>query len=111
MHLVDNFRLGATSLTQNLLDEVRSSWDSYVRSKVSKGLLSEDVPPFGSEWQAWSGLCIKAADNDWKNDSLKRDEKFDMHITAAVRFLPCRLEQPIDIATLVPCSWGNSSSI
>jgi len=56
-----------------------------VRSKVSKGLLGEDVPPFGSEWQAWSGLSIKAADKAWKTEALKRDEKFDMHFTAASR--------------------------
>jgi cysteinyl-tRNA synthetase len=90
MHLVNSFRSGATSLTQELLEEVRCSWDSYVRSKVSKGLLNEDVPPFGSEWQAWNGLWIKAADVTWKNEALKRDEKFDMHLTAAVRFLTCR---------------------
>jgi cysteinyl-tRNA synthetase len=78
------------SLTQGLLDEVRSSWDSFVRSKVSKGLPSEEVPPFGSEWQAWGELSIKAANKAWKNDALKRDEKFDMHFTAAVRSLACR---------------------
>ncbi|KAH9985349.1 tRNA synthetases class I (C) catalytic domain-containing protein [Russula vinacea] len=82
-YLFNDFRSEATSLTQGLLDEVRTSWDSYVRSKVSKGLPSEEVPPFGSEWQAWGELSIKAANKAWKNDALKRDEKFDMHFTAA----------------------------
>jgi cysteinyl-tRNA synthetase len=89
-YLLNNFRSGATSLTQGLLDEVRTSWDSYVRSKVSKGLLREEVPPFGSEWQAWGELSIKAADKAWKSDGLKRDEKFDMYFTAAVRSLAFR---------------------
>lgn len=89
-HLLNKFRSEATSLTQGLLDEVRTSWVSYVRSKVSKGLLGEEVPPSGSEWQAWSELSIKAADKAWRNDALKRDEKFDMHFTAAVRPLACR---------------------
>ncbi|KAF8499666.1 tRNA synthetases class I (C) catalytic domain-containing protein [Russula emetica] len=84
-YLLNKFKSEATSLTQALLDEVRTSWDSYVRCKVSKGLPSEQVPPSGSEWQAWSELSIKAADNAWKNDALKRDEKFDMYFTAASR--------------------------
>jgi len=82
-----------------------------VRSKVSKGLLDEDVPPFGSEWQAWSRLSIKAADKAWKTEALKRDEKFDMHFTAAVCSLTCRTDPPINAATLVPCSWGHSISV
>jgi cysteinyl-tRNA synthetase len=89
-YLLNKFRSEATSLTQALLDEVRTSWDSYVRSKVSKGLPSEHVPPVGSEWQAWSELSVKVADKAWKSDALKRDEKFDMHFTAAVRFFVCR---------------------
>lgn len=89
-YLLNKFKSEATSLTQALLDEVRTSWDSYVRSKVSKGLPNEQVPLSGSEWQAWSELSIKAADKAWKNDALKRDEKFDMYFTAAVRSFVCR---------------------
>jgi cysteinyl-tRNA synthetase len=89
-YLLNKFRSEATALTHGLLDEVRTSWDSYVRSKVSKGLPSDEVPPFGSEWQAWSGLSIRAADKAWKDDALKRDEKFEMHFTAAVRSFTCR---------------------
>ncbi|KAI0305388.1 tRNA synthetases class I (C) catalytic domain-containing protein [Multifurca ochricompacta] len=84
-YLVNKFRSESTSLTQELLDQVRSSWESYVRSKVSSGLSSDAIPPVGSEWQAWAELSIKAADNKWKNEALKRDEKFDMHFTAASR--------------------------
>ncbi|KAI0001262.1 hypothetical protein BJV74DRAFT_876788 [Russula compacta] len=84
-YLVDTFRSEATSLTQALLDEVRSSWDSYVRSKVSKGLPDKEVPPFGLEWQAWSELSIKAKEKAWRIEALKRDEKFDMHFNAASR--------------------------
>jgi cysteinyl-tRNA synthetase len=58
-----------------------------VHSKVRKGLPSEEVPPLGSEWHAWNNLVIKAADPAWKSEALKRDEKFDMHFTAAVRSL------------------------
>jgi len=98
-YLVNKFRSEATFLTQELLDQVRSSWDSYVHSKVSKGLPDEDVPPAGSEWQAWRGLAIKAVDKTWKDEALERDEKFDMYFVAAVRSLPCRPEPPYDAAT------------
>jgi cysteinyl-tRNA synthetase len=88
-YLFNKFRSEVTFLTQVLLNEVRTSWDSYVRSKVSRGLPSEEAPPFGTEWHAWGELSIKAADKAWKNDALKRDEKFDMYFTAAVRSLAC----------------------
>lgn len=88
--LLNKFKSEATSLTVTLLDEVRTSWDSYVRFKVCKGLPSEQVPPSGSEWQAWSELSIKAADKAWKNEALKRYEKFDMYFTAAVRSHVCQ---------------------
>lgn len=60
-----------------------------MHSKVSKGLAGEDIPPAGSEWKAWRELAIKAANKAWKDEALKRDEKFDMHLVAAVRSLPC----------------------
>ncbi|KAI9455482.1 tRNA synthetases class I (C) catalytic domain-containing protein [Lactarius psammicola] len=84
-HLVNKFRSEATSLTQELLDTVQSSWESYVRSKVSKGLPADEVPPFGLERQAWSKLSIKATDRAWKDEALRRDEKFEMHFGAASR--------------------------
>ncbi|KAI9507482.1 tRNA synthetases class I (C) catalytic domain-containing protein [Russula earlei] len=84
-HLVNKFRSTVTSLTQELLDEVRSSWCSYVRSKVSKGLPLEDVSPAGLEWRSWSDLSTKAADKAWKDDAIKRDEKFEMHFVTARR--------------------------
>ena len=89
-YLLNKFKSESTSLTQALLDEVRTSWDSYVRSNVSKGLPREQMFPSGSEWQSWGELSIKAADKAWKDDALKRDEKFDMYFTAAVRSLVYR---------------------
>ncbi|KAF8268616.1 tRNA synthetases class I (C) catalytic domain-containing protein [Lactarius quietus] len=84
-YLVDKFRTESTSLTQELLDTIQSSWESYVRSKVSKGLPADEVPPIGSERQAWSNLSIKISDKAWKDEAIKKDEKFEMHFTAASR--------------------------
>jgi len=74
-----------------------------VRSKVSKGLSADEVPPFGLECQAWSKLSISATDKAWKDDALRRDEKFEMHFTAAVRSLIYQYVAPADRAVLVPC--------
>ena len=64
---------------------MRASWVLYVRGKVSKGLKAEDVPQNGAEWDAWTTLENKFEDTEWRQDNLKRDEKFEMHFKAAVR--------------------------
>jgi len=84
-YLVNKFRSESTSLTPELLNAVQSSWESYVRFKVNKGLPADEELPFGLERQAWSKLSIKVADKAWKDEALKRDEKFEMHFTAASR--------------------------
>lgn len=38
----------------------------------------------GSEEASWTQLSVLMQDAEWKYDCLKRDEKFDMHFTAAV---------------------------
>lgn len=84
-HLVQKLRAETTSLTPELLAQVLAAWTSYVRSKVSKGLLANETPAFDAEWEAWPELVKKAQDKSWKSECLRRDEKFDMHFTAAVR--------------------------
>lgn len=53
-------------------------------SKVSKGLPPDEVPPIGLERQTWSKLSIKISDKAWKDEAIKKDEKFEMHFNAAV---------------------------
>ena len=69
------------------------SWTSYVRSKVSKGLSEADKPSEGQEWSAWRALQAKfeREDKTWKQENLRRDEKFEMHFSAAVRPVSPRL--------------------
>lgn len=83
-YLVNQFRSETKTLSPELLDEVRASWVSYVRGKVSKGLRAEDLPENGAEWDAWSSLENKFKDKEWRQDNLKRDEKFEMYFNAAV---------------------------
>ena len=109
-HLVDKFRSESTSLTQELLDTVQSSWESYVRSKVSKGLPADEVPPFGLERQTWSKLSIKISDKAWKDEAIKKDEKFEMHFNAAVSPIIYQSVAPVDPAILVSCPCCHSNS-
>lgn len=57
----------------------------YVLSKVRKGLADSDRPSKGKERESWPELVTRFEDKAWKQDGLKRDEKFEMHFSAAVR--------------------------
>ena len=83
--MVERFREQHKALTPELLDVILSSWLSYVQSKVSKGLPNSEKPTPGAEQEAWPNLVARFQDKSWKQDCLKRDEKFEMHFTAAVR--------------------------
>lgn len=82
-HLVERFREQHKALTPDLLDGILSSWLSYVQSKVSKGLPNGEKPAPGAEQESWPNLVARFQDKSWKQDCLKRDEKFEMHFTAA----------------------------
>lgn len=84
---MDAFRSKQTALAPELLEIITSAWTEYVQSKVVKGLLDTDKPLPGNERVAWAKLVqqFDAADKVWKQECLKRDEKFEMHFSAAVR--------------------------
>lgn len=70
-----------------LLDQVRTSWGSYLRSQLGKGLPEHTKPVEGQEEKAWESI-VALADSDaaWKSACIARDEKFGMHLTSLVRF-------------------------
>ncbi|CCL99049.1 uncharacterized protein FIBRA_01060 [Fibroporia radiculosa] len=84
-HLVDKFRADTAHLSRELLDTVRVAWIQYIESNVDKGLPEEDKPAQGKEWEAWPRLAIQFKDKTWKQECLKRNEKFEMHFSAANR--------------------------
>ncbi|KAI0066021.1 cysteinyl-tRNA synthetase [Artomyces pyxidatus] len=84
-YLVKKFRDETQTLSIDVLTEVRTAWEAYVRSKVCKGLGGDDIPTSGAEWESWSALVQKFGDKSWKAEGLKRDEKFEMHFAAASR--------------------------
>lgn len=83
-HLVQEFRTSNSVLTPRLADEIHSAWKEYVRSEVSKGLPENEKIVEGEEEDAWKTLSQKIQDGLWKQECLKRYEKFDMAFSAAV---------------------------
>ena len=84
-HLFETFRSQTTSLTAALVDKVRQSWRSYLRTSVNKGVPEKDRASEGNEETSWSRISELYNNPDWKQECLKRDEKFDMHYSSAVR--------------------------
>ncbi|KAI0081961.1 cysteinyl-tRNA synthetase [Panus rudis PR-1116 ss-1] len=86
-YLTERFRAQQTSLTPELIDMVFNAWTDYVQTKVSKGLAAGDRPEPGEERETWSRLHSLFQDKAWKQECLKRDEKFEMHFSAASKTL------------------------
>jgi cysteinyl-tRNA synthetase len=63
---------------------VFEAWTNYVRERVNKGLPDDMKVVMGSEEASWTQSSVLMQNVEWKHDCLKRDEKFDMHFTAAV---------------------------
>ncbi|KAG9220464.1 hypothetical protein CCMSSC00406_0003920 [Pleurotus cornucopiae] len=84
-YLFDKFRSDTSELSPELLSTVLEAWKSYVHEKVSKGLLEANRVARDTEEDQWSQLAQLAQDKPWKQECSKRDEKFDMHFTAANR--------------------------
>lgn len=73
---------------------VQDSWTAHVQNNVSKGLMESERPNKGKEREVWPQLVERFQDKAWKQECVKRDEKFEMHFTSAVRWqnlqlIPC----------------------
>ncbi|CAL1706237.1 unnamed protein product [Somion occarium] len=86
-YLFDNFRAKHTTLTPELVDLVVTAWTDYVQLKVSKGLPESDKIQVGQEQTAWTSIAARFQDRAWRQECLKRDEKFEMHFSAANKTL------------------------
>ncbi|KAM6502102.1 tRNA synthetases class I (C) catalytic domain containing protein [Amanita muscaria] len=83
-HLFERYRSDLTNLTSSLLVQVEDAWLNYLRERVSRGLPPDNASQVWNE-ESWITLDELAQDKDWKRECLKRDEKFDMHVTTARR--------------------------
>ncbi|KAG6866398.1 hypothetical protein C0991_004683 [Blastosporella zonata] len=86
-HLLDHFRTQTQTLSPELINQTLTAWRTHVREKVGKGLSEAERPAEGEEESAWPRLTELIQDKAWKQDCLKRDEKFDMYFSSATRTL------------------------
>ncbi|KAF8813902.1 hypothetical protein BYT27DRAFT_7180683 [Phlegmacium glaucopus] len=84
-HLFDTFRSQTNALTPNLLSQVRDAWRTYVRDRVSKGVPENLKPTDGNEDEAWTRISELYRNAEWRQESLKREGKFDLYFTSARR--------------------------
>ncbi|KIJ54675.1 hypothetical protein M422DRAFT_24582 [Sphaerobolus stellatus SS14] len=82
-HLLKQLISRTTALTDELIEQVRSSWVSYSRSQLYKGLPENKKAPAGEELASWSSL-VGLADSDavWRASCVTKDEKFGMHLSS-----------------------------
>ena len=83
-HLFDTFRSQTNTLTPILLSQVRDAWRTYVRDRVSKGVPENLKPTGGDEDEVWTRISELYKNDEWRQESLKREGKFDMYFTSAV---------------------------
>ncbi|KAG6920156.1 hypothetical protein DXG01_004922 [Tephrocybe rancida] len=86
-HLLENFRAQTKILSPELIDQILSAWRTHIREKVGKGLSEAGRPAEGEEESTWPRLTELIKDKAWKQECLKRDEKFDMYFSSAARTL------------------------
>lgn len=56
-----------------------------MRTKVAKGLAADERLRQGEEKMTWMKIASKIKnDKEWRQECLKRDEKFEMYFQAAV---------------------------
>ena len=84
-HIFDTFRSQTNTLTPILLSQVRDAWRTYVRDRVSKGVPENLKPTEGNELEVWTRISELYKNSEWRQESLKREGKFDMYFTSAVR--------------------------
>lgn len=87
-HLFESFRDQTVSLTPDLLAKVQDAWQSHVLDKVSKGL-PESIKLTTEDLRTlWPKIEALRDDKVGKAECLKRDEKFEMNLRAAVGLVP-----------------------
>lgn len=84
-HVFETFRSEVKDASPDLIDRIRVAWRAFVQERVAKGLPDSERPSVGDEEIEWDHLTTRVQDTQWKLDCLRRDEKFDMYFSSAVR--------------------------
>ena len=83
-HYLDKFREETKGVSPELITQVHAAWRIHVREELRKGLPQGLAPSEGDEDAFWPRLVELIQNKDWKQECLRRDEKFDMHFSSAV---------------------------
>lgn len=86
-YLFERFRDQVASLSADLIDRVSAAWKAHVLNRVSRALPDDVKAREGDENASWLRIEQFIEDKDRKAECLKRDEKFDMHLRAALQTL------------------------
>ncbi|KAJ7451861.1 tRNA synthetases class I (C) catalytic domain-containing protein [Mycena galericulata] len=86
-HLLDKFREETKGVSPELITQVHAAWRIHVREQLRKGLPEGDAPKEGDEDNFWPRLVELIQNKDWKQECLRRDEKFDMYFSSASQTL------------------------
>ncbi|KAF7315877.1 DALR-2 domain-containing protein [Mycena indigotica] len=89
-HLLDKFREETTAVSPELVTRVHAAWRVHVQTQLKKGLPADLASEIGKEEETdafWTRLAELVKDKEWKQECLRRDEKFDMHFSSASQTL------------------------
>ncbi|KAJ3881256.1 tRNA synthetases class I (C) catalytic domain-containing protein [Lentinula edodes] len=91
-HLLEKFRADTKLLDANLVSQVYTAWRAFLRNEMATGLPSDERALFtendGELDSQFNRIAELIQNNkEWKQECLKRDEKFDMNFTSANRTL------------------------
>ncbi|KAJ4473883.1 tRNA synthetases class I (C) catalytic domain-containing protein [Lentinula aciculospora] len=91
-HLLEKFRADTTLLDTNLISQVDTAWRAFLRNELAAGLpVDERTFPTGTDEEIGITFAriaeLVQSNKEWKQECLKRDEKFDMNFISANRTL------------------------
>ncbi|KDR75100.1 hypothetical protein GALMADRAFT_248997 [Galerina marginata CBS 339.88] len=84
-HLLEKFRSETNTLTPSLLARIRDAWEVFLRIQLSRGVPDQEKARVGHEEVAWLRISELYQNQNWKQECLKSDEKFDMYYSSSRR--------------------------
>jgi cysteinyl-tRNA synthetase len=86
-YLFNKFSRENSDLSDQLIAQVRTAWNFYLRTRLARGLSEDEKIIEGQEDCAWEQIVERFKVEEWRLECLNRDVKFDMHFKAAVCIL------------------------
>ncbi|KAF9270643.1 cysteinyl-tRNA synthetase [Marasmius fiardii PR-910] len=84
-HLLEAFRKDTTALSETLILQVQTAWRQFIRKEIANGLAKEDQSSERNEDEQWLRIVELYQNKDWRQTSIRRDERFDMNFSSANR--------------------------